>query len=92
VAEALRGDAGRVRLFEVVGSSVADPSRPDAVSEQLSRLPWLAYRRVVLGFVVEGSRSRWLTDSEISAGVVAAIEGDAEHSVVGTVVPWSLRP
>ena len=48
--------------------------------------------QAILGFVVEGGRSRWLTDAEIAAGVLAAIDGDEDPSVVGTVRPWTMRP
>jgi hypothetical protein len=47
---------------------------------------------VVLGFRVEGARSRWLTDVEISGGVLAAVGADAALAIVGEVAPWSARP
>ena len=54
--------------------------------------PQLHYRRVILGFVVEGGKSRWLTHEEISGGVIEAVQKDAERYIVGTVEPWSMRP
>jgi hypothetical protein len=39
-----------------------------------------------------GSGSRWLTNQEISAGVIRAVDGDAPLSMVGVVEPWSARP
>lgn len=75
------------------GSAAANPA------ERAQRLPaWLDsclqihYRQVILGFAVEGGRSRWLTHDEISGGVVAAVRADEPYRVVGTVDPWSLRP
>ncbi len=50
------------------------------------------YAAVVLGFVVEGGRSRWLSNDEISDGVFAAIESGAALSIVGTLEPWSAHP
>ena len=50
------------------------------------------YRRVVLGFVVEGTRSRWLTDDEISAGVVRALESGEDRTLVGVLEPRAMRP
>jgi hypothetical protein len=47
---------------------------------------------VVLGFVLEAGKSRWLTNAEISDGVFAAIAAQAPHSIVGTVEPWSAKP
>ena len=90
LAERMRG-----RLFQVLGSAVGDPSRPDrlvtaaAIAEGL---PDCALRQVVLGFRVEGGRSRWLTDAEISTGVLGAVRTDAALSLVGQIEPWSARP
>lgn len=52
----------------------------------------IRYREIILGFVLEGDRSRWLTDAEISAGVLAAVDADQPRYIVGTVRPWHLRP
>jgi hypothetical protein len=69
------------RYFHVRGSAVADPSRTRSeAEEQFAHYPTLHYLQVILGFVLENGRSRWLTDVEISQGVVTAIE------------PWSSRP
>lgn len=83
------------RMFQVLGSAAADPARPQALD--LARavadgLPDCRLRQVVLGFEVEGARSRWLTDAEISAGVLQAIQDDRPLSVVGRTEPWSDRP
>jgi nucleoside-diphosphate-sugar epimerase len=77
------------RFFHILGSSVADPSTTGS-----SRSPHqnLLYRKVILGFQREDGTSRWLTDDEISAGVIKAIESDAKETIVGVVRPWSLRP
>ena len=50
------------------------------------------YQSVLLGFVVETPKSRWLTNAEISNGVFAAIASEAPHTVIGTVEPWSAKP
>jgi hypothetical protein len=83
------------RLFQVLGSATGDPSHPDRLltaAAVTDGLPRCALRQVVLGFQVEGDRSRWLTDEEISQGVLEAVRSDAHFSVVGTVEPWSARP
>jgi hypothetical protein len=89
-------DAGRTsRYFHVLGSAAADPSRPDElaqVRDVVCQSAFIAYRQVVLGFVNEPSHSRWLTNEEISAGVLEAIAADRELTIVGTVTPWSARP
>jgi hypothetical protein len=90
LAERVRG-----RLFQVLGSATADPSHPDrrlAAAAIADGLPACALRQVVLGFQVEDGRSRWLTNDEISSGVLRAVRTDAAFSVVGQVEPWPARP
>lgn len=83
----------RGRFLHVLGSAAADPSRPDPGRRAaFEALPGLSYREVILGFVREGDRSRWLTDAEIAAGVLGAIAADRPRTVVGVVEPWSARP
>jgi hypothetical protein len=79
----------------VLGSASADPARPASLLEwqtlfQAPGLPKL--RLAVLGFVIEGGRSRWLTNAEISAGVGRALDNEDSVTIVGTVTPWSARP
>jgi hypothetical protein len=83
------------RLFHVLGSAAADPSRPDILTRAARTAegaPWCAYRQVVLGFAVEADGSRWLINEEISAGVLQAIDADAVLSTVGVTTPWNARP
>lgn len=85
--------AASCRFFHLLGSAAADPSAPDTGRrERFESIPGLSYHEVVLGFVLEGRRSRWLTNDEIAAGVLAAIDSAAARSVVGAVEPWSARP
>jgi hypothetical protein len=83
------------RLFQVLGSATSDPAHPDRLAtaaDVATALPRCRLRQVVLGFQVEGDRSRWLTDAEICGGVLAAVQSDRGYSVVGQVEPWSARP
>ncbi|RKL65401.1 short-chain dehydrogenase [Salipaludibacillus neizhouensis] len=50
------------------------------------------YHQVQLGFVVEDNHSRWLTNQEISTGVIEAIKKNTYISCVGVVTPWEKRP
>ena len=87
------GQSGR--LFQVLGSATADPARPDRLAiaaSVVAGLPNCRLRQVILGFEVGPSGSRWLSNTEISGGVLAAVSSDAELSVVGRVEPWSARP
>lgn len=75
------------RLVHVVGSQ-AGFEAPGIVTFS----SWCAYQRVILGFVLEGNSSRWLLHSEISQGVLRAIQSDQPTSVVGTLEPPDRRP
>jgi len=80
---------------EVLGSASADPAQPEGLAEWQAAFRDLTrpvLRLAVLGFMVEGRRSRWLTDAEISAGVAHALDSAVPVSIVGTVTPWSARP
>ncbi len=81
---------GTCDFVHVVGSAAADPSR-DADDEGIE-MEGVQYRQVVLGFVIDGGRSRWLTDNEISTGVMAAVESSEVRSIVGVVRPWDRKP
>jgi NAD(P)-dependent dehydrogenase (short-subunit alcohol dehydrogenase family) len=86
--------AAEGRFVQVLGSAHADPSHPERLAEMAHAAEGLPidYQAVVLGFMLENGRSRWLTNEEISSGVLAAVESGAAHSVVGTVEPWSAKP
>jgi NAD(P)-dependent dehydrogenase (short-subunit alcohol dehydrogenase family) len=80
---------------EVLGSASADPAKPEHLAEWQALFRPLdapKLRLAVLGFVVDGGHSRWLTDAEISAGVGRALESADTMTIVGTVTPWSARP
>jgi hypothetical protein len=80
------------RFFHVRSSAAADPNRG---SERLAKA-WAAVpvqqHEVILGFQITDSGSRWLDNSEISSGVITAIERGARKTVVGVVSPWANRP
>ena len=82
-----------VSFFHVLGSASADPSREARLRPTFSSVPNILYHEVILGFVVSSQeRSRWLTNEEISEGVLNAVAQRKETFVVGTVHPWSHRP
>lgn len=77
------------RLIHVRGSAAADPSKLTAAPGVPAHC---RYQQVILGFVIEGNRSRWLTHGEISQGVIEAMESEVDVHVAGTVRPWEMRP
>lgn len=90
VAERVQG-----RMIQVLGSATADPAHPERLefARQVGAgLPGCDLRQVVLGFRVEAGGSRWLTNPEISQGVLEAVRGDQALTIVGQVEPWSARP
>jgi len=90
-AEAIRlagGEDFPWHLYHVLGSS----SNPDELLKTVPVPASCTYHQVQLGFVVDGERSRWLTHSEISGGVIEAVRGGLRRHVVGALEPWSRRP
>ncbi len=82
-----------VDFFHVRGSAGDDPSKErDPDRDRLAGQAGLAYHEVILGFVIEARRSRWLRNAEISAGVIEAIDAGMPTFTVGTTRPWSARP
>lgn len=82
------------RFVQVLGSAHGDPARPDrleAMKAAAVDLP-IVYQAVVLGFAIEGGRSRWLSQDEISQGVLSAVESGQALRSVGTLEPWPARP
>ena len=83
------------RLFQVLGSAAADPSHPwrlETARKVVDGLSRCALRQVILGFEVEPAGSRWLTNAEISNGVLEAVRTDAPLTIIGQTKPWSARP
>ncbi len=94
VADVVGRGSAECRYFNILGSAAADPSLPDPEREaQFNEYPKLKYREIVLGFIEgEAGEPRWLTDEEISHGVLTAIDADEPRRIVGTVSPWESRP
>ena len=95
IARAISGSTKNVRLHHVLGSSVSDPARKDALARiklGFDGLPGIDWRAICLGFVRSGETSRWLTHDEISAGALAAIRLKTPIYTVGQTAPWKYRP
>ncbi|KQW71494.1 hypothetical protein ASE17_00930 [Phenylobacterium sp. Root77] len=90
LAEQVRG-----RMFQVLGSATADPAHPQRLATAAAvaeGLQGCQLRQVVLGFQVTGDGSRWLTNEEISGGVLDAVRTDRPLTIIGQVEPWAARP
>ena len=79
------------RLFHVVGSAGADPSLMAATLRQRQPPSTAIYHQVILGRVRASEGTRWLTNEEISAGVLDAIARAEPEYIVGTMQPWPSR-
>lgn len=76
------------RFIHIKGSS-HDLS---AIQREITMPENSLYREVQLGFKNERGVSRWLTNEEISSGVISAIKNDERKTVIGVVHPWEQRP
>lgn len=78
-----------VQFFHVVGSAATNPARVAAqTSGTLQPSAGVDYHQIILGKKGQGNASRWLTDKEISSGVLEAIREKRGRFVVGTLENW----
>lgn len=86
------------RLVEVMGSrSISlgkngEASIAERRAEALALQDEITYAQVILGFVLEGTSSRWLSHEEISAAAVAQMEHPQPRLIAGVLEPWDRRP
>lgn len=94
LAAKLLEHCAKLELYDILGSSHADPSDSKKLKDRqlkFNDLGLVRYNRIILGFVLEKNSSRWLTNDEISSGVIAAIQNNVS-TTVGTTEPWGIRP
>ena len=86
------------RLVEVMGSRsiLLGPDGEASIAERraqaLALQTDITYAQLILGFVIEGDTSRWLTHEEISAAAIAQMENPVARRIAGTLEPWDRRP
>jgi hypothetical protein len=89
LADRLSQNGYPLRFYHVIGSSGPDPSQiAQALLARLDPVPHLHYHQVILGAAKTGQGTRWLTNAEISTGVLEAIEKQQPQFVVGTLDRW----
>ena len=75
-------------LYHIKGSSASRPEK-----NWKPRIPEnCQYHDIILGFKKDSEHSRWLTNAEISQGVIEAVFEKTTSKIIGTVEPWSQRP
>jgi hypothetical protein len=76
------------RLFQVIGSR----ANHEEIRMGLSLTDNCSYHQVQLGFILNRDTSRWLTNEEISNGVIEAIAKDKQYHLVGVLEPENRKP
>ncbi|MCI0448427.1 MAG: short-chain dehydrogenase [Chlorobi bacterium] len=93
IADLINQTSAKCDFFEVLGSSFANPNNESKEREkEFGKFSNIIYHKIILGFIMENGKSRWLTNTEISGGVINAIENNSKSGIVGVVEPWSERP
>jgi hypothetical protein len=89
LADRLSRSGHPLHFYHVIGSSGPDPSQiAQALLARIEEIHHLHYHQVILGAVKTNWGTRWLTNQEISAGVLEAIEQQQPQFVVGTLDRW----
>lgn len=78
----------RWELFHILGSS----SDLNEIKREVKIPKGCLYYQLQLGFVIEDSGSRWLTNKEISEGVIKAIKERNKILTIGQIDPWDEHP
>ncbi len=93
IADVLNGQNVKCKYFHVLGCEYSLPEEKyKNLHFTFERFINLIYKKIILGFVIEDEVSRWLTDTEISNGVIDAVINEKDSFVVGKVEPWERRP
>ncbi|MBL5768337.1 MULTISPECIES: short-chain dehydrogenase [Heyndrickxia] len=79
---------GTWSLFHVLGSS----RNLSEIKSEINVFDSCRYHQVQVGFVIENGHSRWLTNEEISQGVIDSVQNDKLTNIIGTLEPWEKRP
>ena len=72
-----------VEVYEVCSSAASQPGQKSPTFSATS----INHHVIILGFKIENGTSRWLTDEEISGGVLEAIDKQTNIAIVGQIEP-----
>jgi len=93
IAKVMNDTSTHSDFYEVLGSIYADPAaRNKKREDEFQIFENINYHKIILGYIIEGSNSRWLTNAEISLGIIEAIEQNIKSGTIGVTEPWELRP
>lgn len=89
ISQEIEQESPSWKLYHILGSSSNLNQFKEAA---VKSFPYCQYRQIQLGFILDKDDSRWLTNQEISEGVMDAVAYDREVKVIGTLEPWDKRP
>ena len=75
------------KFFHIKGSGNFNPSNAGKIILQN-----INYFEIILGFILSNDASRWLTNEEISTGVVEAVGKEEKSFTIGVTEPWEMHP
>ena len=81
IAKEVSNSKSEWELFHILGSS-SDLNR---IKREVTMPRGCSYHQVQLGFVIEDGHSRWLTNKEISNGVIEAIKKGNKIRTIGQI-------
>lgn len=80
------------RYFQVLPSTGLGRKDSRFLDSPFPELEKILYRKIILGFKVERGMSVWLSNQEISDGVIEAVRNDRRDKVLGTADPHQSQP
>ena len=93
IGKILDNQGTKYHYFDLWGFAATSDSDPETErEEELQEFDNIVYHKVVLGFIIEDDGSRWLTNEEISKGVIRAIEKNEPLHIIGEISPISEKP
>lgn len=93
IAKVINHTSRQCDFYEVLGSAYADPANENKNrEEEFAMFKNINYHKIILGFIIEGNTPRWLTNEEISTGVIESVEKNIKSKTIGVTEPWELKP
>lgn len=93
IADVLNCQNLSCKYFHVLGCEFSLPTeKNNNLHFTFERFVNIIYKKIILGFVIEDNRSRWLTNMEIGNGVIDAINIGKDTFTIGRVEPREKKP
>ncbi|CAN5447403.1 short-chain dehydrogenase [soil metagenome] len=77
----------KTKIFHIKGNGNFNPSKAGKII-----VSNINYFEIILGFTLRNDSSRWLTNEEISAGVIEAVKSEKKSFTIGVTEPWDKHP